>query len=30
MRRMLDAGVDGIMTDYPDKLIALLRQTAAR
>jgi glycerophosphoryl diester phosphodiesterase len=30
MRRMLDVGVDGIMTDYPDKLIALLRQTAAR
>jgi glycerophosphoryl diester phosphodiesterase len=30
MRRMLDAGVDGIMTDYPDKLIALLRQTPVR
>ena len=29
MRRMLVAGVDGIMTDYPDKLIALLRQTPA-
>jgi glycerophosphoryl diester phosphodiesterase len=30
MRRMLALGVDGIMTDYPDKLIALLRQTAPR
>jgi glycerophosphoryl diester phosphodiesterase len=30
MRRMLAAGVDGIMTDYPDKLIALLRQTPPR
>jgi glycerophosphoryl diester phosphodiesterase len=30
MRRMLAAGVDGIMTDYPDKLIALLRGTTAR
>jgi glycerophosphoryl diester phosphodiesterase len=29
MRRMLALGVDGIMTDYPDKLIALLKQTAA-
>jgi glycerophosphoryl diester phosphodiesterase len=28
MRRMFALGVDGIMTDYPDKLIALLRQTA--
>jgi glycerophosphoryl diester phosphodiesterase len=25
MRRMLALGVDGIMTDYPDKLIALLK-----
>lgn len=24
MRRLLDAGVDGIMTDYPDRLLALL------
>ncbi|HEX9918693.1 MAG TPA: glycerophosphodiester phosphodiesterase family protein, partial [Pyrinomonadaceae bacterium] len=30
MRRMLALGVDGIMTDYPDKLISLLKQTAAR
>jgi glycerophosphoryl diester phosphodiesterase len=30
MRRVLALGVDGIMTDYPDKLIALLQQTAAR
>ncbi|HEY1402733.1 MAG TPA: glycerophosphodiester phosphodiesterase, partial [Pyrinomonadaceae bacterium] len=30
MRRMIALGVDGIMTDYPDKLIALLRQPAAR
>ncbi|HEX8128320.1 MAG TPA: glycerophosphodiester phosphodiesterase [Pyrinomonadaceae bacterium] len=30
MRRMLALGVDGIMTDYPDKLIALLRERAAR
>lgn len=30
MRRLLALGVDGIMTDYPDKLIALLKQTAAR
>jgi glycerophosphoryl diester phosphodiesterase len=30
MRRMLALGVDGIMTDYPDKLIALLKQAAAR
>ena len=30
MRRMLALGVDGIITDYPDKLIALLRQPAAR
>jgi glycerophosphoryl diester phosphodiesterase len=30
MRRMLAIGVDGIMTDYPDKLIALLRQPPSR
>ena len=24
MRRLLDAGVDGLMTDYPDRLLALL------
>jgi glycerophosphoryl diester phosphodiesterase len=30
MRRLLALGVDGIMTDYPDKLIALLKQGAAR
>ena len=29
MRRMIALGVDGIMTDYPDKLIALLRQQPA-
>ncbi|HEV2802657.1 MAG TPA: glycerophosphodiester phosphodiesterase [Pyrinomonadaceae bacterium] len=27
MRRMIALGVDGIMTDYPDKLLALLRRT---
>lgn len=26
MRRMLDLGVDGIITDYPDRLIALLER----
>ena len=26
MRRLLDMGVDGIMTDYPDRLLKLLRQ----
>jgi glycerophosphoryl diester phosphodiesterase len=26
MRRLLDAGVDGIMTDYPDRLLALLKE----
>jgi len=30
MRRLIALGVDGIMTDYPDKLIALLKQRAAR
>jgi glycerophosphoryl diester phosphodiesterase len=27
MRRLLDAGVDGIMTDYPDRLLDLLSKT---
>lgn len=27
MRRLLDAGVDGLMTDYPDRLLALLGRT---
>ena len=26
MRRMMDAGVDGIITDYPDRLLALLNR----
>jgi len=30
MRRMLAHGVDGIMTDYPDRLIALLKTAAER
>ncbi|HZG50504.1 MAG TPA: glycerophosphodiester phosphodiesterase [Pyrinomonadaceae bacterium] len=30
MRRLVALGVDGIITDYPDKLLALLRPTAAR
>ena len=25
MQRLLDLGVDGIMTDYPDRLIGLLK-----
>lgn len=29
MRRLLDLGVDGIMTDYPDRLLKLLGRTAA-
>jgi glycerophosphoryl diester phosphodiesterase len=29
MQRLLEAGVDGIMTDYPDRLLALLKQRAA-
>jgi glycerophosphoryl diester phosphodiesterase len=29
MRRMIALGIDGIMTDYPDKLIALLGKTPA-
>jgi glycerophosphoryl diester phosphodiesterase len=28
MRRLIALGVDGIMTDYPDKLVALLKQAA--
>jgi len=28
MRRMIAAGVDGIMTDYPDRLFELLRESA--
>jgi glycerophosphoryl diester phosphodiesterase len=27
MQRLLDLGVDGIVTDYPDRLISLLRET---
>jgi glycerophosphoryl diester phosphodiesterase len=30
MRRLLEAGVDGIMTDYPDRLMALLGRTPTR
>ena len=30
MRRLAALGVDGIVTDYPDKLVALLKQAAAR
>jgi glycerophosphoryl diester phosphodiesterase len=26
MTRLLDLGVDGILTDYPDRLISVLRQ----
>jgi glycerophosphoryl diester phosphodiesterase len=29
MRRALDAGVDGIMTDYPDRLVSVLKEPAA-
>lgn len=29
MRRLIDAGVDGIMTDYPDRLLALVRPARA-
>ena len=25
MRRLIDAGVDGIMTDYPDRLVTVLQ-----
>ncbi len=30
MQRLLEAGVDGIMTDYPDRLLTILRQTAPK
>lgn len=30
MRRLLDAGVSGIITDYPDRLAELLKETEAR
>ena len=30
MRRLLDLGVDGIMTDYPDRLISLCKQLQNR
>ena len=30
MRRLLEAGVDGVMTDYPDRLLALLERAPAR
>ena len=29
MRRLIEAGVDGIMTDYPDRLLALVRPAKA-
>ena len=27
MQRMIDLGVDGIITDYPDRLLALLNRS---
>jgi glycerophosphoryl diester phosphodiesterase len=27
MKRLLEMNVDGIMTDYPDRLLALFNQT---
>lgn len=30
MRRVIAAGVDGVMTDYPDRLVAVLKESAAR
>ncbi len=27
MRRLMDAGVDGIMTDYPDRLVRVIRES---
>jgi glycerophosphoryl diester phosphodiesterase len=27
MRKLISAGVDGIITNYPDRLVALLRET---
>lgn len=29
MRRLMGAGVDGIMTDYPDRLVRVIRETGA-
>lgn len=29
MRRLMDAGVDGIMTDYPDRLVSVIRELGA-
>jgi glycerophosphoryl diester phosphodiesterase len=29
MRRLMDAGVDGIMTDYPDRLVGVIRERGA-
>ena len=29
MRRLMDAGVDGIMTDYPDRLVCAVRENGA-
>jgi glycerophosphoryl diester phosphodiesterase len=29
MRRLMDAGVNGIMTDYPDRLVQVIRESAA-
>ena len=29
MRRLMDAGVDGIMTDYPDRLVSVIRERGA-
>jgi len=26
MRRLMEAGVDGIITDFPDRLLSLLRE----
>ena len=30
MARLLDMGVDGIMTDYPDRLLELMRARGLR
>jgi glycerophosphoryl diester phosphodiesterase len=30
MKRLLALGVDGIVTDYPDRLISLLRKMGVR
>jgi glycerophosphoryl diester phosphodiesterase len=29
MQRLMDAGVDGIMTDYPDRLVEVIRESGA-